>query len=291
MNPSFINERARDGKLVTLFRDRASFFLFLALLPLVPIVLIPFYGFLIMLLKKERLQPYAAPSGLLRFLGLAVVAVSFLVFYASIAFFPSASYGVGALFYFFYILGLSLVFFNVRALKEFASAFFLVVVGGFSPYVSEWLESIIQPFVPYFVMFFYFVLSLLGIPATIHDPYSILLNRPNGRLPVSFEAGCIGIQSFLIFSIIAVVTMLEESASKRTKILWSIVGVIGTFFVNTIRVSLIAVVIFFNGYENWGVIHSVIGYTLFLLWLVLFLAMFSRRTSIRNRLRTLLHKS
>lgn len=284
-----------------LSRDKTTLFLLGALAPLVLIaayflsrgltilgVLIPVYGFLIILLKKDKLQPCEAPSTLTRFLGVVIVAVSFLVFYASDVFFSSASFGVGALFYAVYVLGLSLAFFNARALKELISVFFLVVVGGFSPYISEELEYVIQPFVPYFVSFFFLVLRLLGIPATIHSPRTILLERANGRLPVSFEAGCIGIQSFLVFSILVVVTMLEEPASRRTKTLWSIGGVLGTFFVNTLRVSLIAVIIFYNGYENWGVIHSVIGYSMFLLWLVFFLVVFSKRTQIRNRIQALL---
>jgi len=284
-----------------LSRDKTTFFLLGAFAPLALIVayyllrgltilgvLIPFYGFLIISLKKDKLQLYEAPSKLMRFLGLAGLSVSFVIFYVSIAFFPSASYGVGGLFYAVYVLGLALAIFDAQALKELVSVFFLVVAGGFSPYISEWLEYVIQPFVQYFVLFFYFVLRLLGIPATLQNPNSILLDRANGRLPVSFEAGCIGIQSFWIFSIIVVVTMLEESASRRTKILWSIGGVIGTFFVNTIRVSLIAVIIFYQGYENWGVIHSVIGYSMFLLWLVLFLVVFSKRTQIRKRIQALL---
>ena len=251
-------------------------------------MLIPFYGFLIIFLKKDKLQSFQGHLGVMRLLGVAGVIASFVIFYVSIAFFPSASYGVGGLFYAVYVLGLSLVFFGAQALKELTSFLFLVIAGGFSPYISEWLEYVIQPFVPNFVFFFYLVLRLLGIPAVISSPNSILLDRASGRLPVSFEAGCIGIQSFWVFSIIAVVTMLEETASRRTKVLWSIGGVIGTFLVNTIRVSLIAVIIFYNGYENWGVIHSVIGYSMFLLWLVFFLAVFSKRAQIRKRMQVLL---
>lgn len=283
------------------FRDRTNIFLLAVLAPLVIIasyyllrgltvlgVLVPFYGFLIILLKKDELRSFQGHSVLMRLTGVAGVIVSFVLFYVSVVFFPSASYGVGGLFYAVYVLGLTLIFFNAQELKEFASFFFLVVAGGFSPYISEWLEYVIQPFVPNFVVFFYLVLRLFGIPAVISSPNVILLERANGRLPVSFEAGCIGIQSFWVFSIIAVVTMLEETASRRTKVLWSIGGVIGTFLVNTIRVSLIAVIIFYYGYENWGVIHSVIGYSMFLLWLVFFLAVFSKRAQIRKRMQVLL---
>jgi len=142
-----------------------------------------------------------------------------------------------------------------------------------------------EPLVPYFVRVMVFVLMLLGIPATVHNPYTIMLDTSRGPVPVLFEAGCIGIQSFLIFSVIIVVTMIEESASVRTKLLWSFAGVVGTFVVNIIRVSLIAAVIYYFGYENWGEIHAWIGYALFLLWLGFFFILFSKREAVRNKIR------
>jgi len=109
-------------------------------------------------------------------------------------------------------------------------------------------------------------------------------------VPVYFAAGCIGIYSFLVFSVIVVVTMLEEVASVQTKLLWSVGGVVGTFLVNIVRVSFIAVVIYYFGYENWGEIHAWIGYALFLLWLMLFFVLFSKREAIPSKIRAFWQK-
>jgi len=288
---------------MTIIKSKINFFYLLAFLPLVPIayyfyvsgrsilgVLIPSYGFLLLLLKKDQLSLFPDPIELQRFLGIGSVLASFFVFYVMAGFYSSVFYGVGAVFYTVYVLGLFLVFFSVRALRESVSVFFLVVAGALSFYISEWLEYYMEPLVPYFVNFFVLVLRVLGISVTIRNPTSILLNTPKGFVPVAFEAGCIGIHSFLVFSIIAVVTMLEESASRRTKLLWSIGGVIGTFFINTIRVSLIAVVIYYFGYERWGEIHAWIGYALFLLWLMLFFVTFSKREAIRKKILELSQK-
>jgi len=248
-------------------------------------VLIPFYGFLLLFFKKERLSLFPDAEGVQRFLGLVAVLASFLVYYVLIRFCSPLFYGAGATFYAVYIVGLVLVFFSAPALKQGFSAVFLVVAGGSSFYVGELLKYYMEPLVPYFVRVMVFVLMLLGIPATVHNPTTIMLNTSKGPVPVLFEAGCIGIQSFLIFSVIIVVTMIEESASVRTKLLWSVVGVVGTFVVNVIRVSLIAAVIYYFGYENWGEIHSWIGYALFLLWLAFFFLIFSKREVIRHRTR------
>lgn len=279
-------------------KSKINLFYVVAFLPLVLIgyfkyvtgysilgVLIPFYGFLLLLLKKDRLSLFSDSGKVQRFVGLAAMLASFFLYYAVIQFYSSAFYGAGAAFYAVYVLGLFWVFFSVPALKESISVLFLIVAGGFSFYVGEWLEYFMEPLVPYFVQMMTVVLVLLGIPATVKNPTVIVLNTSKGPVNVLFEAGCIGIHSFLIFSVIIVVTMMEELASLRTKLLWSVAGVVGTFFVNIIRVSMIAAVIYYFGYENWGEIHSWIGYALFLLWLAFFFIVFSKREIIQNKIR------
>jgi exosortase/archaeosortase family protein len=281
-------------------RGRINFFYVLAFAPLLLIgyykyasgasilgVLIPFYGFLLLFFKKDKLSMFPHAEEVQRFLGLAAMLVSFFIYYVVLRFCSPVFYGAGAGFYAVYIVGLFLVFFSFPALKESFSAEFLVVAGASSFYVGEWLNYFMEPVVPFFVRIMVFVLMLLGIPATVSNPYTIMLNTSGGPVPVLFEAGCIGIQSFLVFSVIIVVTMIEESATMRTKLLWSFGGVVGTFVVNIIRVSLIAAVIYYFGYENWGEIHAWIGYALFLLWLAFFFIVFSKREIIRQKTRAL----
>jgi exosortase/archaeosortase family protein len=287
------------GKIrLSALRVRINFFYALAFAPLLLVayykhvsgvsilgVLIPFYGFLLLFFKKDKLSLFPHAEGVQRFLGLFALLASFLVYYLLIRFCSPVFYGAGAFFYAIYIVGLFLVFFSAPALNESFSALFLVVAGGSSFYVGEWLNYFMEPAVPFFVRIMVFVLMLLGIPATVSNPHTIMLDTSRGLVPVLFEAGCIGIQSFLIFSIIIVVTMMEESATVRTKLLWSLGGVVGTFVVNIIRVSLIAAVIYYFGYENWGEIHAWIGYALFLVWLAFFFIVFSKREIILQKTR------
>jgi len=251
-------------------------------------VLIPFYGFLLLLLKKDSIISFSEGSGRSsRFAGLALIFVSFLIYYVA-AIFTSSSllYAAEGIFYSLYVIGLLLVFFNISALRESLSVIFLLVVGGSIYYIGDWLEYPMEPLVPYFVQIMLPVLTLLGIPATVDNanPNLIWLTTSKGPVPVLFTAGCIGIQSFLAFSVIVVVTMMEDSANSRTKVFWSVGGVIGTFVVDIFRVSLIGVVIYYFGYENWGEVHSWIGYAMFLLWLVFFFAVFSKRDRIRSKI-------
>ncbi len=290
---------------VSALRNKINFFYFLAFVPLVLIaycfyvsersilgVLIPFYGFLLLSFKRDKLSQLVGAGRLQQGIGLAAMLASFFIYYCAVTAFQSfALYGAGAAFYSVYVLGLFLVFFAAPALKESFSAVFLIVAGGSSFYVGEWLEFYMEPSVPYFVQIMALVLMVLGIPTTVQNPNLIMLNTSKGPVPVPFAAGCLGIYSFLAFSVIVVTMMMEESGSVRTRLLWSVGGVIGTFAVNIIRVSLISVIIYYFGYERWGEIHSWIGYALFLLWLGFFFVVFSKRELIRNKIRGLLAKA
>jgi len=254
--------------------------------------LIPIYGFLLLFIKKDTLSSFPGADKVQRYIGLVAILVGFVTFYLVTAVFSSfAWYGAWTSLYSFYTVGLLLIFFTVPALKESFSAVFLIVAGGSSFYIGEWLEFYMESLVPFFVQIMAFVLLVLSIPATVQNPNSIMLDTPRGQVPVAFEAGCIGFESFLVFCVIVVVTMMEERASIKTKLLWSVGGLLGTFIINIIRVSLISVVIYYFGYERWGEIHSWIGYALFLLWLGFFFMLFSAREAIRNKTRAFFSKS
>ncbi len=252
-------------------------------------VLIPLYGFLLLLIKRDRLSAFPQPGNLQRLTGLVLICASFFVYYA-IAYFHPAPLLYGAANYTLHIIGLFLAFFSMPALKEAFTVVFLIAAGASSYYVGKVLEGGLEPLVPYFVQFMVVVVRALGIPATLGNPRTIMLHTSEGALPVLFEAGCIGIYSFLTFSVIIVVTMIEDSSNIRTRLYWALAGVVGTFIINIIRVSLIAVVIYHFGYEVWPEVHSKVGYALFLAWLAFFFLLFSKKSDILITARNIFEK-
>lgn len=277
----------------SLLRKRLNLFYLLAFMPLLLIqfigyisrghlfaILIPLYGFLLLLIKKDKLAAFAEPSPVHRLLGLTLILASFFTYYAVVFFFPSAQfYGVAN--YIIYIIGLFLFFFEISALKESFAPIFLIAAAVSSTYIGEWMKPHLEPSVPYFARLIGFVLPFLGIPIKTIGRNAFSLQMPDGRIMnLGIAAGCIGIDSFLAFAIIIVVIMMEDPSNLRTKVLWSVAGVIGTFIVNIVRVSLIFAVIYYFGFENWGEIHSRIGYVLFIAWLAIFFLIFSKRQVI-----------
>jgi len=284
------------GSLTTsLLKNRLNLFYVLAFAPILPIqyfgyierrdlfaALIPLYGFLLLWIKKDRLSISSEPRRPFRFVGLILMLASFFVYYAVALFYPQAqSYGVAN--YTVYLVGLFLAFFQISALKQSFTTLFLIVATTASNFVGKRIEFLLEPLVPYFVQIMAFILMVLGIPAKLGNPTTFILKIRGGQT-------LMGIHSFLAFAIIIVVTMMEDPSSLRTKVIWSVAGIIGTFFVNIVRVSLIFVVIHYFGYERWSEIHTPIGYVLFLVWLALFFLIFSKRQAILSKLQTFWQK-
>jgi exosortase/archaeosortase family protein len=289
--------------LTPLLKNRLNLFYVLAFAPILLIqyfgyvarhdffaALIPFYGFLLLLIKKDKLSVFSESGRLYRFMGLSLMLASLFIYYAVAVFFPQAQfYGVAN--YSVYLVGLFLAFFQVSALKQLFATLFLIVAVISADYVGAWMKFYLEPLVPYFVQIMAFILMVLGIPAKLANPTTFILRTQGGQiLPLGVEAGCIGIYSFLTFAIIIVVTMMEDSSSLRTKVLWSVAGIIGTFFVNLVRVSLIFVVIYYFGYLGWGKIHTPIGYVLFFVWLAFFFLIFWKRQAIQGKFQTFWRK-
>lgn len=287
------------GLTASLLQNRLNLFYILAFAPL-PLIqyfgyvarrdyfgaFIPLYGFLLLLIKKDKLSVFAKPSRAQQLLGLILITASFFLYYAVAFFYPQAQF-YGVTNYTIYIVGLFLFSFQTSALKQSFAPLFLIVAPISSGFLGEWMEFHLEPWIPHFVQIMAFVLKVLNIPAELHNPNTFIVQTQEGlSLPLGVVAGCIGINSFLAFAIIISVTMIEDTSSPRTKLLWSVAGIIGTFFVNLIRVSLIFVVIHYYGYQGWGKIHTPIGYVLFIVWLAIFFIAFSTRQIILDKLQT-----
>jgi len=290
---------SKPSPLLSFLKNRLNIFYVLAFAPLLLIqyfgyiarqdifaALIPLYGFLLLLIKKDKLSAFSDPAQVYRIVGAALVFASFFVYYAIAIFYSQAQF-YGITNYIIYIIGLFLVFYQISALKESFTTLFLIIAVASTSYIGAWIESYMEPSVPLFTQIVGSILRILGIPFTFHNPNIFLLQTLTGDIEaLSIIPKCIGIYSFLTFAIIIVVTMIEDSSSPRTKLVWSIAGILGTFIINTIRVSLIFVGVYFYGFAIWSEIHSTIGYILFILWLGIFFLIFSNRQAIRGKLGT-----
>jgi len=283
-------------KLSTTFfspENRLNVFYVLAFLPLLLVayfyarwpfgLMVPIYGFIIFVLKRQKLSLCKEAGLIQKLTGLSVTASSFLFYYLLSPFFPTAPF-YGAANYCVYLLGLFLIFFKLNALKEAFSPLFLIAAAISINFVSNLIEPLFDPYLPYFASFIASILNTIGIGVRIsaRSPTLMTLQTLRGPLPLWFAWGCVGFASLFIFSFIIIVVLVESPGNFKTKALWYVLGIAGTFFLNILRVVLIFVTDYFYGYEVGAKVHYFIGYILFIAWTTVFLYIFQKKTLARN---------
>ena len=244
------------------------------------------YGYIILVIKKPKLFSRPGGSAIQKVFGLVVVLASFFVYYIASPFFPNAVF-YGFANYSLYIIGLFLLFFHVKVLKEALSPLFLVGASFLGSFFSDLTKSYFEVYLPNFTSFIASILRTIGI-ATQHpssDPNTItMLYTVQGPISLGIGWGCVGFVGVFLFSVILIVIMLEDPSSPKTKVIWSVIGVSGMFFVNLIRIVTIFVGFYFYGYD-FDKVHLYLGYILFITWSVIFFYLFSKRNVISQKIR------
>lgn len=291
----FVMERMQ--RLKALLKNRVNLFYILAFIPLVLVsyfnvfgAIIPTFGFLLLFLKKDDLSFHLRTNLIERVLGFFIVFASFFLYYMLVPFIFSSLTFYGGPNYIAYIFGLCLAFFGFSSFRNVFTPLFLMVAAASNRFVSEWLGFYLSPYVvPSFTSLIAGILQTLGIGVETPSPSVIVLQTWKGALPILLVWSCVGIDSILIFSIILVIFLFEDESNTKTKVSWSIVGIIGTVLVNIIRVTLIFLTDYFYGSEAGGRFHYTVGYILFFAWLAFFFFVFSKRQGILRRIQQIWH--
>jgi len=280
--------------------NRANQLYVFALVPLLLIfyynpfsVIIPFYSFLILILKYQKLLGFKEANSIQKILGSIVAVGSFFAYYVVILIYPDATFYTAAN-YAVYLLGLFLLLFEFSALKEAFAPLFLIMATFSSTYIAAWLRPLLSPFANDFAHIVVNILRALGIDANISYVYNIaIIKLPSlsGKVVQgAFVYGCMGVYSVLVFSILLVVILFEDPSSLKVKLTYSIIGLLGTFALNILRVTIIFLADYFYGAEVGGTVHYTIGYVLFSAWLGIFFYIFSKRLVISKKFQLIWQK-
>lgn len=281
------------NKLYSALGSRLNVFLLLAVVPIAAIfyfvplsAIVPFYGFLLLLIKSQKLPEFKEATTPQRIFGLIILAGSFFAYFAVVRIFPDAAYYTNAN-YVVYLLGLFLIFFQFKALKEAFAPLLLVLAATLSALISEALKPYLSPYANGYGYMIAGLLRLIGIKAYTYNLQDVAVitfpSASGAAVAGAFVYECIGVSSLLVFSIILIVILAEDPSSPRVKLVYSTVGLIGTFAVNIVRATAIFVTDYFYGMEVGGAVHYVIGYTLFSIWLVAFLYLYSKRQTLNAK--------
>ena len=170
------------------------------------------------------------------------------------------------------------------AKKTFSNLFFILIIAlmvlpfvtTFNIFLTRIVEDtarykLIQGFiVPYEVTQVKTILSLVGID-TLPGAVSFVKNGDIQKVNITWN--CIGWQSFVIL-LISLKSGFSDKFGALNKIEILLIGVLGTFLMNLVRISLVIIVLYFFGefpaiiFHDYGSIIMTIGWLFFFWWFV-----------------------
>ena len=168
----------------------------------------------------------------------------------------------------------------MRIKKTFNTIFLaLVVILMLLPFVTtfnELLTRIVEDsllyrpiemfLVPYEVMLVRTIVSFFGVE-TLPGTVSVLRNGVNQGTFLSWN--CIGWQSFVIL-LLSLKTGLLGNFTRFSRLSVVIIGILGTFFINLFRISLVLILLYYFGKAPSLVFHDYAAVFISILWLFFF---------------------
>jgi exosortase/archaeosortase family protein len=144
----------------------------------------------------------------------------------------------------------------VTTFNEFLTR--IVENAGLNVILTDWV-------VPIEARMIAVILGLVGIPSQVSTT-SIYLDKGGFFLPVYISWNCVGWQSFILYAA-TLVTGIQGPFTKVSKAEAMVVGFLGTFLLNLLRIASVAAVAFFFGQVPAIIYHDYGGTVIILLWL------------------------
>lgn len=160
-------------------------------------------------------------------------------------------------------------FYGFKALKHFKLplVYMLVLVVGYRlefaitevVFLENFLASVISA-----------LLNLLSIGSRV-DGNSVSFHAIDGRIhSLLIDAPCTGIKGMLAYGSLAILMAIDVEAPLKKKVICVFVGAVGTFLVNILRLLTIFLSCYFFGEEAAMAVHTYLGYSLFIVWVLVY---------------------
>lgn len=167
------------------------------------------------------------------------------------------------------LVGLYSVFFGLRATRFFAPliAYSIILLVG---YQLEFLLEQVK-------VLEYFLASLMGsllrglnIASWVAGNIVIMIDRFGDTHNLVIDGPCTGIKGMLAYGSLAALLAFDVKAPVKRKVIATLIGFLGTLFINILRLTIIFLAVYFLGIEVGLLIHTYLGYSLFIIWVLFF---------------------
>jgi len=165
-------------------------------------------------------------------------------------------------------MSVCIAFYGFKGLKHFilpSTYLFILIVG----YQLEFMireVAFLENFLAHLITS---TLNLLTISASASGNV-VTIHSKEGIFSLAIDAPCTGIKGMLAYGSLAILMILDVKTTYKRKAVCTIIGLIGTFFVNILRLLTIFLACYFFGIEAALDVHTHLGYGLFILWVFVF---------------------
>jgi thaumarchaeosortase len=94
-----------------------------------------------------------------------------------------------------------------------------------------------------------------------------------------------GVVSMIVYSLVIIVLMVKLEAMRRRKAVYALIGAVGTYLVNVIRITLIVLYVTYISLDVEA-FHQSIGEVLFISWILIYLLFVIHRENMIYRKQT-----
>jgi len=146
----------------------------------------------------------------------------------------------------------------------------ILALDSFFPYDTL---GPLQYIVPYFVQANVWVITTLDLGVATARDNLMFLNGEFGPFAMQVFWPSAGVHSIIIYSLVMMAFLIKMRIPKNRKIMYFVIGIAGTIFVNMIRIFSLSVYALkvTTDPKAWEEFHSVAGEIMFLPWLFIFL--------------------
>ena len=146
----------------------------------------------------------------------------------------------------------------------------ILALDSFFPYDTL---GPLQYIVPYLVQANVWEITVLDLGVATARDNLMFLNGDFGPFALQVFWPSAGVHSVIIYSLVMMAFLIKMNIIRRRKIMYFIIGIAGTIFVNMIRIFSLSVYALkvTTDPEAWEEFHSVAGEIMFLPWLFIFL--------------------
>ena len=110
----------------------------------------------------------------------------------------------------------------------------------------------------------------LNLPSLILQGNQLFLWGYKGYVGLAIYWPSSGVVSMIIYSLVIIVLMVKLDAPRARKAVYAMIGALGTYFVNVIRITLIVLYITYVS-SDFEAFHASIGEVLFIAWIFIYL--------------------